>query len=168
MHLREWGEKMPSQIAWSYWREEAALIIERVIYCPGSPGCSGSLLSLPGFPISPSPERRPHSTRRLSWLKQEKGRGLSPLCLPVPPSQRIRSGVGLGKGRLGFARSVPPLAHWRGHGQRAAPLRDHSELCQPAPAAAARESPRENKALKRRSGTGSVRAETASPFATSL
>lgn len=108
MHLRECGEKMPPQIAWSYRREEAALIIERVIYCPGSPDCSGSLLSLSGFPFPPSPERHPHKPRRLSWIKKEKGKCLSrlPLSLrPTPPHRTVgpepRPARGSGSGRAG-------------------------------------------------------------------
>lgn len=121
MHLRECGEKMPPQIAWSYWREEAALIIERVIYCAG---CSGSLLSLPGFPFSPSPERHPHKTRRLSWIKTEKGKRLSPLSLSPRPtaSHRGRAGLGL---PAGFRRS--PIS------KRCGERRAREERAVPAP-----------------------------------
>lgn len=99
---------------------------------------------------------------------------------PVPPSHPTAShrgtgatagaGVGLGKGRLGSARGFPLLAHFQtrrreeGTGGEGSPIARITRSCdQPAPDAVARESPRENNALKCRSGTGSVRGETASP-----
>lgn len=146
MHLRECGEKMPPQIAWSYWREEAALIIELVIYCPGSPGCSGSPFAA-RFPVLPL-QRHTRKTRRLSWIKN-RGRKTSLPSVPVrlslptarhrgagaaPARDRAREGPARVCPRGCPARPLPKAAATGGDGRGGQPhRRDHPELGQACP-----------------------------------
>lgn len=140
---------MPPQIAWSYWREEAALIIERVIYCPGSPRCSGSHPFAARFPVlSLSREARTQNTKVMPSKKREGKTSLPAISVPLShPTAWHRGagaaaavGIGLGKGRLGFARGVPPLARVQrlrreeGMGGEGSPTARTSPGCgQPAP-----------------------------------
>lgn len=153
MHLRECGEKMPPQIAWSYWREEAALIIERVIYCPG---CSGSLLSLPGFPFSPRSGEAPTQKHEGYPELKKRREQVSPRCpCPSVPPHRIarRAGPGLPAG-------FPARPFQRLRQERAAPWPDHPELW--AAAAAPRlGNHRGEQGSGAPLGTGSARGETA-------